>query len=65
MDVERRIVDGTPPRVETRRPRAHGDGVLNPADSARRHATVRARLAALLRRGRALARRPLTLQHGM
>jgi transposase-like protein len=63
-DVERRIGDGTPTRVETLRQRAHGDGVIHTADSERLKATVRARLAALRRRGRALARRPLTLQHG-
>ena len=65
VDVERRIVDGTPARVETLRRRSHGDGVINTADIERLNATFRARLAALTRRGRALARRPLTLQHGM
>lgn len=62
--IERRIVDGTPARVETLRYRSHGDGVGNTADSARLNATCRARLAARTRRGRALARRPLTLRHG-
>lgn len=57
VDVERRLVEGTPARVETRRRRAHGDGVSNPADIERLHATCRARLASLTRRGRALARR--------
>jgi transposase-like protein len=65
VDVERRIVDGTPARVETLRHRSHGDGVINTADIERLNATFRARLAALTRRGRALARRPLTFQHGM
>ena len=65
VDVERRIVDGTPARVETLRRRAHGDGVLNTAYIERLNATFRERLAALTRRGRALVRRPLTLQHGM
>src|SRR5918996_1245026 len=65
VDIERRIVDGTPARVETLRHRSHGDGVINTADIERLHATFRERLAALTRRGRALARRPLTLQHGM
>jgi transposase-like protein/IS1 family transposase len=65
VDVERRMVDGTPARVETLRRRSHGDGVINTADIERLNATCRARLAALTRRGRALARRPLTLQHGM
>jgi hypothetical protein len=63
--VERRIVDGTPARVETLRRRSHGDGVLNTADIERRNATFRERLASLTRRGRALARRPLTRHHGM
>ena len=65
VDVERRLVDGTPARVETLRHRSHGDGVINTADIERLNATFRERLAALTRRGRALARRPLTLQHGM
>jgi transposase-like protein/IS1 family transposase len=65
IDVERRIVDGTPARVETLRHRSHGDGVINTAYIERLNATFRERLAALIRRGRALARRPLTLQHGM
>jgi transposase-like protein/IS1 family transposase len=65
VDVERRIVDGTPARVETLRRRSHGDGVINTADIERLNATFRERLAALTRRGRALARRPLTLHHGM
>ncbi len=65
VDVERRIVAGTPARVETRRRRSHGDGVINTAYIERLNATCRERLAALTRRGRALARRPLTLQHGM
>jgi transposase-like protein len=65
VDVERRIVDGTPARVETLRRRAHGDGVINTAYIERLNATFRERLASLTRRGRALARRPLTLHHGM
>jgi hypothetical protein len=65
VDVERRIVDGTPARVETLRRRSHGVGVINTAYSERLNATFRARLASLTRRGRALARRTLTLQHGL
>ena len=65
VEVERRIVDGTPARVETLRRRSHGDGVINTAYIERLNATFRERLAALTRRGRALARRTLTLQHGM
>ncbi len=65
VDTERRIVDGTPARVETLRRRSQGDGVINTAYIERLNATFRARLALLTRRGRALARRTLTLQHGM
>jgi IS1 family transposase/transposase-like protein len=62
--VERRSVEGTPARVETLRRRAHGAGVMNTADIERLNATCRERLASLTRRGRALARHTLTLQHG-
>ena len=65
IDIECRIVDGTPARVETLRRRAQGDGVINTAYIERLNATFRERLASLTRRGRALARRTLTLQHGM
>src|SRR5947209_17548356 len=65
VDVERRIVEGTSARVETLRRRAQGDGVINTAYIERLNATFRARLASPTRRGRALARRTLTLQHGM
>jgi len=63
--TERRIVDGTPARVETLRRRSQGGGVSNTASIERLNATFRARLASLTRRGRAFARRTLTLQHGM
>jgi transposase-like protein/IS1 family transposase len=63
--VERRIVEGTPARVEMLRRRSQGDGVINTAYIERLNATFRERLAALTRRGRALARRPVTLHHGM
>ena len=65
VDVERRMVDGTPARVETLRRRAQGDGVINTASIERLTATCRERLASRTRRGRALARRTLTLQQGM
>jgi len=65
VETERRIVDGTPARVETLRRRSQGDGVINTASIERLNATFRERLASLTRRGRALARRTLTLQHGM
>src|SRR5262245_38128011 len=50
VDVERRIVDGTPARVETLRHRAQGDGVINTAYIERLNATFRERLASLTRR---------------
>ena len=65
VETERRSMDGPPARVETLRRRSQGGGVINTADIERLNATFRARLASLTRRGRALARRTLTLQHGM
>ena len=65
VDPERRIVDGTPARVETLRRRSQGDGVINTASIERLNATFRARCAPLARRGRALARETLTLHAGM
>jgi hypothetical protein len=63
--TERRLVDGTPARVETLRRRSQGAGVINTADIERLNATCRERLAPLARRCRALARCTLTLEHGM
>ena len=65
VETERRLVAGTPARVETLRRRSQGDGVINTADIERRNATFRERLAPLARRCRALARQPLTLHAGM
>jgi transposase-like protein/IS1 family transposase len=65
VDIERRIIAGTPARVETLRRCSQGDGVINTASIERLNATFRERLASLTRRGRALARHTLTLQHGM
>jgi transposase-like protein len=65
VETERRMVDGTPARGETLRRRSQGDGVINTASIERLNATFRERLASRTRRGRALARRTLTLQHGM
>jgi len=64
-ETDRRILDGTPARVETLRRRAQGEGVINTAYIERLNATFRERLTPLARRSRALARRTLTLQHGM
>src|SRR5499426_2146308 len=63
--TDRRIIDGTPARVETLRRRSQGDGVINTAYIERLNATFRARLAPLARRCRALARQTLTLHEGM
>jgi transposase-like protein len=63
--TERRMVDGTPARVETLRRRSQGDGVIKTAYIERLNATFRERLAPLARRCRALARHTLTLRHGM
>jgi hypothetical protein len=65
VEVERRIVDGPSARVETLRRRSQGGGVINTADIERLTATFRERWAPLTRRGRALARHTLTLEHGM
>ncbi len=63
--IERRIVDGTPARVEALRRRSQGGGVSNTAYIERLNVTFRARVASLTRRGRALAWRMLTLHHGI
>jgi transposase-like protein/IS1 family transposase len=63
--TDRRIVDGTPARVETLRRRSQGAGVINTADMERLNATFRERLAPLTRRCRALARHTLTLHERM
>jgi transposase-like protein len=63
--TERRMVDGTPARVETLRRRSPGDGVIKTAYMERLNATFRERLAPLARRCRALARQTLTLPEGM
>jgi transposase-like protein/IS1 family transposase len=63
--TDRRIIDGTPARVETLRRRSQGDGVSNTAYIERLNATFRERLAPLTRRCRALARQTMTLYEGM
>ena len=65
VGTARRMVEGTPARVETLRRRAQGAGVINTASIERLHAPCRERVAPLACRGRALARPTLTLQHGM
>jgi len=65
VDTERRMVDGTPARVETLRRRSQGNGVINTAYIERLNATFRECLAPLARRCRALARHTLTWHEGM
>jgi transposase-like protein len=65
VETDRRIVDGTPARVETLRRRSQGSGVINTAYIERLNATFRERLAPLARRCRALARHTLTLHERM
>jgi hypothetical protein len=65
VDTQRRIVEGTPARVETLRRRSQGGGVINTAYIERLNATFRERLAPLARRCRALARHTMTLHEGM
>jgi hypothetical protein len=65
VETDRRIVEGTPVRVETLRRRSQGDGVINTAYIERLNATFRERLAPLARRCRALARQTQTLYEGM
>ena len=65
VETDRRIVDGTPARVETLRRRSQGDGVINTAYIERLNATFRERLAPLARRCRALAHQTLTRHEGM
>jgi transposase-like protein len=65
VETARRMVDGTPARVETLRRRSPGGGVINTADIERLNATFRERLAPLARRCRALVRHTLTLHEGM
>jgi len=65
VGVVRRILAGTTTQVEKLRRLSQGDGVINTAYIERLNATFRERLAALTRKGRALARRTSTLHHGM
>src|SRR5437764_5186398 len=50
IETERRLIDGTPARVETLRRRSQGEGVINTAYIERLHATCRQQLSALKRR---------------
>ena len=65
VGVERRVKRGSWSLLESLLDRTQGGGVLNTAYIERLNATFRARLAALVRRGRGLARRHRRLHAGM
>jgi hypothetical protein len=65
VGVTRRIIQGRRSQVAAVRQRSQGAGVINTAYIERLNATFRERLASLVRRGRAVARRTLTLQQSM
>jgi len=64
-EVVRRAVFGTLAEIETRIRETKTGKVLNTAYIERLNATFRGRMSPLVRRGRALARRPETLRAGM
>jgi len=61
--VERRIVQGAQTQIAGLLERTQGGGHVNTAFIERLNATFRSRIAALVRRTRALARQTETLQH--
>jgi len=63
--VERCVKYGAEEQVEALRYKAHSESVLNTAFIERLNATFRQRLTSLVRRTRALARRTMTIEHGM
>ena len=65
LHIERRIVQGSPEMVDRLIVASQGCGSINTAFIERLNATFRQRLAPLVRRSRALARQPQTLQYGM
>jgi len=64
-EVFRRIVQGTPEEIQKAIQRSQGKGVINTSFIERLNATFRSRLAALVRKGRSLARTTETLHYGM
>jgi transposase-like protein/IS1 family transposase len=64
-EVFRRIVQGTLEEIEHAIHLSQGKGVINTSFIERLNATFRSRLAALVRKGRALARTTETLHYGM
>lgn len=65
VGVTRRVVQGVETRIETLLQTTQGGGMINVAYIERLNATFRSRMAALVRRGRALARQIPTLHYGM
>jgi hypothetical protein len=65
VGVTRRVVQGSQADIETLLHRTQGGGVINTAYIERLNATFRARITALVRRGRALARQVHTLHEAM
>jgi transposase-like protein len=65
VEVEHRVKQGSPRRVQEVIAASQGQGTINTAFIERLNATFRERLASLVRRGRALARQTQTLQTGM
>jgi transposase-like protein len=65
VGVTRRVVQGTQTQIDTLVQKTQGRGVINTAYIERLNATFRSRIAALVRRGRALARQMPTLLDGM
>ena len=65
LPIERHIVQGAASLVERLIRQTQGQGGMNTAYIERLNATVRQRLSALVRRTRALARRPETLTAGL
>jgi transposase-like protein len=65
LEVQHRIVQGTPEAVAGLIALSQGEGGINTAFIERLNATWRSRLHHLVRRGRGLARQVLTLEHDM
>jgi transposase-like protein len=65
VGIDRRLVQGTMAQVKALLRQTQGSGTINTAYIERLNATFRSRIAALVRRGRALARQTTTLHQAM
>jgi len=65
IGIERRIIQGTQPEIDSMLERTQGRGVINTAFIERLNATFRQSLSSLARRTRAIARHIRTLEAGM